>query len=210
MKRAFNINIFLYLSVYSFLILLVFNIQSVLDFLNISIMYLPLFFIIFISNHNTEIIEVGMIEIYFIQNKSQVYSFFKDVFLTLLNICIMLLMNLAFYKILYIDNFNFAISIAHYFAYTFTSILFFTSFAYLFSTLTFNKSASIFFLSIFWLIFIVNVESRIFFNPFYFVGDPNSPLFYMLVQLGISIMALFLTGYLKTKSPYILQRIRKY
>lgn len=194
---------------YSVLILMAFNIRNVLDFMNISIMYSPLFFLVFIAKHNTELKDILMLEIEYIQNKVKVLHFLKDVFYSIMLICLSIVINLIVYILLYGWGFNFAVTVYDYVLYIFTSNFLFVSLMYFMSTLTFSKSISISILSVFWIVFMVDIESRSLINPFFYVGDPNSSLTYIFVQLGIGCVALFITAYLKTKSPYFLQAIRK-
>ncbi|MBS4455565.1 hypothetical protein [Tuanshanicoccus lijuaniae] len=209
-KKRLNLQYFAYSIVYSLLILFAFNIKSVLDFVNVSIMYLPLYFIITISNYNTKINDIGMIEIEYMQNRNKLLNYFKGVIIELFSIVVIIAVHLCLYLIFYRMDFNSSVSIYDYAMHTCTSILLFVGFAYFLSTLTFSKSIAIFVCSIFWIYFMINIDSSSILNPFFYVGNPNSSMVYVYVQSIISIGFIFLTGYLKTKSPYFLQSIRRF
>ncbi len=208
-QKRLNLQYFAFLIVYSLLILFAFNIKSVLDFINVSVMYLPLYFIITVPNYNTKINEIGMIEIEYIQNRNKSLNYFKCVIVDLFSIIVIIAVHLGLYVIFYKMNFNSSVSIYDYILYTYLSILLFVSFAYFMSTLTFSKSIAVFVCSIFWIYFMINIDSASILNPFFYVGNPNSPQLYFYAQSIISIGFILLTGYLKSKSPYFLQSIRK-
>lgn len=208
-KRRPHIQYFFFSLVYSVLILFAFNIKSILDFINVSIMYLPLLFIIMISNNNTKIIELGMVEIEYLQNKHKIFTYIKNILYDLLAIVVTILVHLFLFITIYDISFNVAVSVIDYITYSSISILLFISFSYFMSTLTFSKSITIFGCSIIWIFFMINIESTLIVNPFFYVGNPNSSITYLYIQ-GIIILALLTaTGYLKTKSPYFLQHIRR-
>lgn len=208
-KKRLNLQYFVYPIVYSLLILFAFNIKSVLDFVNVSIMYLPLYFIITVSNYNTKINNIGMIEIEYMQNRNKFLNYFKSVIIELLSLIVIITVHLGLYIIFYRMDFNSSVSIYDYILNTYTSILMFVGFAYFVSSLTFSKSIAIFVCSIFWIYFMINIDSTSILNPFFYVGNPNSSVVYVYVQNIIGIGFIFLTGYLKTKSPYFLQSIRR-
>jgi|GEM_PF-3406176 membrane protein len=210
LKKRFNLQYFTFLIVYLLLILFAFNIESVLDFVNVSIMYLPLYFIITVSNYNTKINDIGMIEIEYMQNRNKFLNYFKNVILDFLSIALIIFVNLGLYTVFYGGNFNSGVSIFDYILNAYASILLFVGLTYFVSTLTFSKSITIFICSIFWIYFMINIDSTSILNPFFYVGDPNSSSMYLYTQNIISIVLLFLTGYLKSKSPYFLESIRRF
>lgn len=209
LKKRLNLQYFAFLIAYSLLILFAFNIESVLDFVNISIMYLPLYFIVTVSTYNTKVIDIGMIEIEYIQNRKKYLSYFKNVFADILSIFVIILVQLGLYIVFYGFDFNSSVSIYKYMIHVYTSILFFVGLSYFLSTLTFSKSISIFICSILWIYFMINIDSTLVFNPFFYVSNPNSTSFNLYVQNIISLVFILLAGYFKSKSPYILQSIRR-
>lgn len=208
-RKRLRLQCFAYPIVYSLLILFAFNIQSVLDFVNVSIMYLPLYFIITVANYNNIIIDSGMTEIEYIQNRRKISRYFMDIIIEIFNVIIIISAHLGLYIILYGMGFNSGVSLYSYVIHTCNSILFFVGFTYFVSSLTFNKSIAIFVCSIFWIYFMINIDSTSFLNPFFYVGNPNSSDIYLYLQSIIYFGFIFFTGYLKTKSPYFLQSIRR-
>lgn len=210
LKKRFNLQYFTFLIVYLLLILFAFNIESVLDFVNVSIMYLPLYFIITVSNYNTKINDIGMIEIEYMQNRNKFLNYFKNVILDFFSIALIIFVHLGLYTVFYGGDFNLGVSIFDYILNAYASILLFVGLTYFVSTLTFSKSITIFICSIFWIYFMINIDSTSILNPFFYVGDPNSSSIYLYTQNIISIVLLCLTGYLKSKSPYFLESIRRF
>ncbi len=208
-KRKFNLQYSSFAIAYSILILFAFNIKSILDFVNVSIMYLPLYFIITVSNYNTRVNDIGMIEIEYMQNRNKLLNYFKDIIIEFLGILLIIIVHLVLYNFIYSMSFNLSVSIHDYIAHTYISILFFVGIACFVSTLTLSKSIAIFSCSIFWIYFMINIDSTSIINPFFYVGNPNSSVLYLYIQGVISVIFIIVTGYLKTKSPYFLQAIRK-
>ncbi|MCF0126167.1 MAG: hypothetical protein HUJ68_10525 [Clostridia bacterium] len=169
-------------------------------------MYLPLFFIVTVSNYNSRINDVGMLEIEYTQNKHKLITYIKDLAYDCLTVMIMTGVHLIICKLLYTLSFNAAVTIYDYIIHTIISIVFFSSIAYIVCALSFSKSIAIFVCSMIWIYFMVNIDSTSLINPFYYVGDPNSSAVHMYGQSMISLVLIIVTGYIRLQRPFFFKQ----
>lgn len=200
---------FIYVTFYCFFILKAFNIQNILDFMNITILYLPIFFIILSVLKNLETVDLGLLEIEYIQNRIKIKRFFICLANNMIVIILALIINLLLFEIMYPFKFNQGVKLIDYFIITFIAITFFSSFSIFISNLTLNKSISIFIVTIYWIYFMINVMSQSIFNPFYYVANPAIYDNNLIVQIFIIIIFILGSLYLKRKSPYFLHIFKK-
>ncbi len=174
---------------------------TVLDYINESVMYLPIFSIILTVLVLLETYEYKMEEIYYIADKSRVKTFIKRIMRIMLIEIIVIMMNLVLYLLFFDIGFEHDSSKWLYFEATILSMFMFVAVTSFLCALFKNKAMVLCTASLYWIYWICNLKES-FFNPFIFVENPVVFEDYRGSQIIFIIFFVLIFFVIESKGPF--------
>lgn len=187
---------------FSAVILLAMYKEITLDYINESVMYLPLFAMLLTTMVNLEIYEYRIEEIYYVANVKKLKTFIFNVSKIILIEATVIVFNYLMYGVLFDIGFEHSIEKRLYFEAVFIAMLYITSITTFMCVLLKRKSSVLCVISLIWIYWMVNATQVSSSNPFIFVAIPSEYESFIIGQILISLLLLLGAFLLESKGPF--------